>query len=272
MVITGATSGMGLATARQAAREGARLVLAARNEQDLNRLAEELRAQGGEAVPVVADVGDEKQVRRIALAALQRFGGFDTWVNNACVTIPGRLQQVQRADQRRLFDTNFWGVVHGSMVAIEHLKGHGGVLINLGSEVSEVPSPLQGTYAASKHAVKGFTDSLRIELEQEGAPVSVVLIRPAGMETPYGAHAGKCTDPESTLPSLHYSPEPIAGTILHAARHPAREVFVGGAGWITAIRRATSAVRNPKTAVAVALGSGMLAAGLWRTWARRTSC
>jgi short-subunit dehydrogenase len=155
VVITGATSGIGLVTARMAAQRGAALVLAARNEQALQQLTEELTHDGARAIFVGADVGDESQVRRIAQAALDHFGGFDTWINNAGISIFGRSEDVSLADGRRLFDTNFWGVVHGSRVAVEHLKRRGGALINVGSEVSDVAVPLQGLYSASKHAVKG---------------------------------------------------------------------------------------------------------------------
>src|SRR5207248_1713190 len=107
---------------------------------------------------------------RIADTAVQRFGGFDTWVNDAGVAIWGKLEEVSDEDSRRLFDTNFWGTVYGSVIAARHLRPRGGALINLGSEVSEVAVPIQGMYAASKHAVKGFTDSLRMELEIDRAP------------------------------------------------------------------------------------------------------
>jgi short-subunit dehydrogenase len=229
MVITGATSGIGLATARKAAKAGAKLVLAARNEEALKWVVGELAHEGGEATHVVADVGDEKQVRRIALAELQRFGGFDTWVNNAGISIYGRTEEVQREDQRRLFDTNFWGVVHGSMVALEHLRERGGALINIGSEVSDVPLPLQGIYAASKHAVKGFTDSLRIELEQDDVPVSVTLIKPAAIDTMYVAHARNYLKVEPSLPPPVYAPALVADAILYAAQFPQRDMYVGGA-------------------------------------------
>src|SRR5581483_7814780 len=112
VVITGASSGIGLVTARQAARRGARLVLAARSDEELRRLAGEINARGGQAVPVTADVGREEDVRRIADAAVERFGGFDTWVNNAGVSIYGKLLEISIEDQRRLFETNFWGVVY----------------------------------------------------------------------------------------------------------------------------------------------------------------
>src|SRR5689334_4699119 len=155
IVITGATSGIGLSTARKAAEAGAKLVLAARSEDDLRTLADEIRSAGGAASTVVADVGNHDDVRRIAEAAVSDFGG----------------------------------VVHGSLEAAKLLKERGGALINVGSTASDRAFPLQGMYCAAKHAVKGFTDALRLELEEEGAPVSVTLIKPAGIDTPYTEHA-----------------------------------------------------------------------------------
>ncbi|MDB5852447.1 MAG: Short-chain dehydrogenase/reductase [Herminiimonas sp.] len=161
IVITGASSGIGLATAESAADQGAKLVLAARSEDTLAEIVAEINAVGGEAIDMVADVGVREQVERIAQAAIQRFGRIDTWINDAGASIYGRLDTVSEADSRRLFDTNFWGVVNGSLVALPHLIVQGGALINVGSEVSDAVIPLQGMYAASKHAVKGFTDALR---------------------------------------------------------------------------------------------------------------
>jgi short-subunit dehydrogenase len=229
IVITGATSGVGLVTAREAARRGARLVLAARNEPALKQLAAELTGRGNEVVYVVADVGDEAQVRSIAQAAIMRFGGFDTWINNAGVSIYGRTEDIPLEDQKRLFDTNFWGVVHGSLVAVEHLRQRGGALINIGSEGSDVALPLQGIYSASKHAVKGFTDALRMELEHSGAPVSVTLVKPAALDTPYLPHARNYLEVEPRLAAPVYAPEVAASAILFAAQRPRRDIFVGGA-------------------------------------------
>jgi short-subunit dehydrogenase len=178
---------------------------------------------------VVADVGKEKDVRNIAAQALKRFDRFDTWINNAGVSIYGRIEQIPVEDQRKLFETNFWGVVYGSIVAVEHLKQHGGALINLGSEVSDVAIPLQGIYSASKHAVKGFTDSLRLELEQEKAPVSVTLIKPASVDTMVVAHAKNFMEVEPKLSGPIYAPELVADAILIASQYPKRDIFVGGA-------------------------------------------
>lgn len=227
IVLTGATSGIGLVTARQAARRGAKLVLAARNEEALNQLCLELNAGRECAVCVAADVGIEADVRKIAQTAIDKFGSFDTWINNAGVSIFGKLADVPLEDQKRLLDTNFWGVVHGSLIAVEHLKQRGGALINLGSQASDHALPLQGIYSASKHAVKGFTDALRIELKEESAPISVTLIKPTSIDTPLVPHAKNFMEVQPKLPSPAYAPEIVAAAILFAAEHSKRDIHVG---------------------------------------------
>jgi NADP-dependent 3-hydroxy acid dehydrogenase YdfG len=131
MVITGATSGIGLATARMAADAGARLVLVARNEDALRELTNEINSNGNRAVYAVADVADEQALRAAAGKAKAEFGGFDTWVNNAGGSIYGRIMDVPVEDMRRVFETNVWGVVYGSRIAVEHLRERGGALINV---------------------------------------------------------------------------------------------------------------------------------------------
>jgi len=229
IVITGATSGIGLTTARMAAARGTRLVLAARSEKALQELEDQLRQRGAEALGVPTDVGSKEDMKALAQAALARFGRIDTWINNAGISIFGRLEDVPTEDSERLFQTNFWGIVNGSLEAVQHLKSDGGALINLGSELSDVSVPLQGMYAASKHAVKGFTDALRMELEKERAPVSVTLIKPAAIDTMFTVHAKNYMDVEPQLPPPLYAPELVAEAILDAAQHPQRDVFVGGA-------------------------------------------
>ncbi len=230
MVITGATSGIGLVTARLAAQRGARVVLAARSEDALRQLTEEINDKGGEAVFVVADVSQEDDVRLINDKARESFGGFDTWVNNAGVSIYGPLTEVPMDEQRQLFETNFWGLVRGSFAAAQHLRQRDGALINIGSVLSDRAIPLQGMYCASKHAVKGFTDALRMELEHEGAPVSVTLIKPSAIDTPYREHAKNYLETEPNNPPPVYAPEAVAEAILYAAVHPKRDITVGGGG------------------------------------------
>lgn len=227
MVITGASSGIGLVTARMAAKRGAKLVLVARSEPALQTLTEELSALT-DTTYVKADVSVEDEVRNVRDVAVKEFGGFDTWVNNAGVSIYGKVTEVSLEDQRRLFDVNYWGVVYGSIMAADHLALKGGAIINVGSGVSDRAVPIQGTYSASKHAVKGFTDALRMELEHDGSPVSVTLIKPAGINTPYTVHAKNYLPTEPDTPAPVYSPSIVAEAILYAAENPVRDLFAGG--------------------------------------------
>ena len=228
IVIIGASSGIGLATAEAAAKRGAKVVLAARSGETLDEIVGRISASGGQAISVVCDVSDRARVEAVAEAAVGRFGRIDTWANVAGLAIFGRLDEVRDADSRRLFDINFWGVVYGSLVALPHLKRQGGALINVGSEVSEAVVPMLGMYSASKHAVKGFTDALRLEVERvDKAPVSVTLIQPTAVDTPFDEHARNYMDKEADLPSPMINPEQVADAILDAAVKPARDVKVG---------------------------------------------
>jgi short-subunit dehydrogenase len=228
IVIMGASSGIGLATAEMAASRGAKVVLSGRSENALQEIITRINGSGGESICVVADVADRHQVQRVADTAIGRFGRIDTWVNNAGISIYGRLHEVSDEDSRRLFDTNFWGIVNGSLVALPHLRANGGALINLGSEVSEAVVPLQGMYSASKHAVKGFTDALRVEIEEiDKAPVSITLIQPTAVDTPFPQHAKNYLENEPKLPSPMIDPAQVAEAILEAATKPTRAIKVG---------------------------------------------
>jgi NAD(P)-dependent dehydrogenase (short-subunit alcohol dehydrogenase family) len=228
IVITGASSGIGLATARLAAERGARVVLSARTRDALAQAVDEIKQAGGEAVFVEADVGRREDMEKVAATALDRFGRIDSWVNNAGVGIWGLIDEVSEADMRQLFETNFWGVVYGSQVAARHLRGRGGAIINIGSITSDRAFPVQGIYSASKHAVKGFTDALRMELEHEGAPISVTLIKPASIGTPMPQHVKNYHDREANFPPPVYAPEEVAKTVLQAAEYSTRDAFIGG--------------------------------------------
>ncbi len=230
MVITGASSGIGLVTAKAAARRGAAVVLAARNGQDLAAAVDDIRAHGGRAVHVVADVADPRQVEAIADTALREFGRIDTWVNNAAVSMYGRITELTIEDMRRQMDVNYWGQVYGSRTAVTHLRARGGALINVGSALADRAIPLQGNYCAAKHALKAFTDALRMELEEEGVPISVTLVKPASIDTPFFEKAKTYLDVEPQPVPPVYAPEVVADVILQAAERPVRELIAGGSG------------------------------------------
>ena len=232
IVITGGSSGIGLATARRAAEKGARLVLAARNPEALARIKADLEALGTEVEYVAADVGDREAVRSIAKAAVARFGGFDTWINDAAAATYGKILDTPIEDQRQVFETNYWGLVYGSLEAVEHLRSRpgGGKVINLGSVLSDFAVPEQGPYVASKHAIKGFTHTLRIEMKQMRLPVSVTLIKPSAIATPYKDHARNRMDEPARLPPPVYGPNVAADAILYACQHDVRDLTVGFAG------------------------------------------
>ncbi|WP_242140126.1 SDR family oxidoreductase [Sphingomonas sp. TREG-RG-20F-R18-01] len=230
IVITGASSGIGLVTAKRAAAQGAKVVLVARNAESLREAVEGITAAGGDAIFAVADVGDIKAVRAAAAAARTRYGRIDTWVNNAGTAIYGKLIDTPLDEHERLFRTNYFGAVHGALTAVSHLRDRGGAIITVGSIASDLPSPILSAYAASKHAVKGFVDALRMELIADGLPIAVTLIKPSGIDTPIAQHAANHVEGEALIPPPVYDPALVADAILDAAQHVRRDITVGGAG------------------------------------------
>ena len=233
VVITGASSGIGLSAARLFCARGVRgLVLVARNAAALRQVADGLRSQRTRVVTVPADTSRREDLERVAQRAIETFGGFDTWVNDAAVALYGNVERIPIEDQRRLFDVNYWGVVNGSLIAARHLRRRGGAIINLGSVLSERTMVLQTQYSASKHAVKGFTDGLRMELERDAAPIAVTLIKPSSTDTPHTEHARTYLDEEPRLPPPTYDPNLVAQAIVFAAENRRRELTIGFGGWM----------------------------------------
>ncbi len=236
IVITGASSGIGLATARLASQRGAKVLLVARNEDDLRRIAQELRDRGGRAEYAVADVADKAALEAAAAKAREAFGGFDAWVNDAGISVLNEVERISLEDHRRVFETNYWGVVHGSLIAVREFKAHGGTLVNIGSVLSDRSIMLQGPYSATKFAVKAFTDALRMELERSGAPVNVTLVKPAAIDTPFQEHARNQLDaPGIKVPPPAYDPRLVARAILFACENRRREIVVGFGGYMISL-------------------------------------
>lgn len=229
IVITGASSGIGRETALQAAARGAKVVAAAQGEEGLQSLVRQIEERGGVATAHVCDVADFEQVKALADKAVREHGRIDTWVNNAAIHLYAPFQHTTPEEFRRILDVNVMGQVHGAHAALPHLRRNGGALICVSSVESQVAFPLNSAYAASKHAIAGFVDSLRRELMHEGAPVSVTNIRPGTINTPLFTHARTKIGVKPQGPPPFYQPSVVAEAILYAAAHPMRDFIVGGA-------------------------------------------
>ena len=230
VVVTGASSGIGRATAIMAAARGATVVIAARGLEALDALAAEITATGGRAVVILCDVSDPASIARLATEAVARCGRIDTWVNNAGSAIYGKLIDVPEDEHRQLFRTNYFGMVHGCLAAIPYLTQSRGALITVGSIASDMPSPMMGAYAATKHAAKAYIEALRMELAEDDVPIVVTLVKPSGIDTPIAQHAVNHAEGEAQIPPPVYDPKLVADAILFCATHAKRDITVGGAG------------------------------------------
>lgn len=230
VVIVGASSGIGRTTAKLFADRGARVLAAARGEPGLKSLVEEITASGGVAQSHVADVTEPEQMVALAQRAVETYGRLDTWVHVAAVSMWADFGQTTAAEFRQIIEVNLLGLVHGAMAALPHLKVAGGAFIGVSSVEAKRALPLQSAYAASKHGVVGFLDSLRLEVKHAGIPISVTNVMPSSINTPLfeKARTKIGVQPQGVPPV--YEPEPVARALLYAAEHPTRDIVVGGAG------------------------------------------
>lgn len=226
VVITGASSGVGRASAVEFARHGCRVVLAARRSEGLEETARQCVAAGGEALTLVTDVTREEDVNRLAQTALDRWGQIDVWLNNAGVTLFAVLEDATFEEHRRVIETNLFGAMLGARAVVPIFKRQGrGVLINVGSVLSKIGQPFVPSYAISKFALRGLSDSLRAELADE-RDVHVCSILPYTIDTPhFQSGANTVGQHARALPPLQ-SPEKVARAIVQLAVRPRREVYV----------------------------------------------
>ncbi|MDM9384922.1 SDR family oxidoreductase [Chlorogloeopsis sp. ULAP01] len=231
VAVVGASSGIGRNAALQFANRGAKVVVAARSQPGLESLVEEIQKMGGEATAVVADVTVFEQVKAIADRAVEEYGRLDTWVHNAAVELYAAFEVTTPEEFKRIIDVNLMGQVYGAMAALPHLKREGrGALIHVTSVEARRSLPLQSAYAASKHGVDGFLESLRVELMHEKLPISVTNIMPASINTPlFNKARTKLGVKPMGVPPV-YQPSLVAKAIVKCAERPKRDVVVGDAG------------------------------------------
>jgi short-subunit dehydrogenase len=229
VVITGASSGIGRATALELAQQGANLVLVARREAALHGLAQECERLGGKALPIPTDVAIEEHVYGVARRATERYGKIDVWINNAAVTVAGQFDAIPMEDFRRVLEINLFGYIYGSRAAITQFKKQGhGTLINVSSIVAVSGEPYFSPYTISKYAIRGLSISLHQEVEKENIHVCTVL--PGVIDTPIYNQAANYMGKAVIPPGNALPAEDVAASIIDLIDHPQREVFVGSKG------------------------------------------
>jgi NAD(P)-dependent dehydrogenase (short-subunit alcohol dehydrogenase family) len=232
VVITGASAGVGRATVRAFAKDGARIGLIARGEAGLEAAKQEVEAMGGEALVLVVDVADSQAVEAAAEAVEAHFGAIDVWVNNAMTSVFSPISEMSADEFRRVTEVTYLGTVNGTLSALRRMRARGsGVIVQVGSALAYRSIPLQAAYCAAKHAIKGFTESLWCELLHDDSPIHVTMVHLPALNTPqFNWVKSRLPRRAQPVPPI-FQPEVAAQAILWASRHRRREVWVGFSTW-----------------------------------------
>jgi NAD(P)-dependent dehydrogenase (short-subunit alcohol dehydrogenase family) len=228
VVITGASAGVGRATAREFARREAKIGLLARGPERLEAARREVEAAGGKALALTTDVAEHKQVESAAQTIEDTFGPIDIWINNAMVSVFSPIIQMEPQEFRRVTDVTYLGSVYGTLAALRRmLPRDSGHIIQVGSALAYRSIPLQSAYCAAKHALKGFTDSLRVELIHDNSQIRLTMVHLPALNTPQFSWT-KTRMPRKAQPVPPiYQPEVAARAIVWAADNNRRELWVG---------------------------------------------
>jgi NAD(P)-dependent dehydrogenase (short-subunit alcohol dehydrogenase family) len=228
VVVTGASSGVGRACARAFARRDAQLALLARGVDGLEAAAAEARADGAVALPIPTDVADYTQVEAAAVRIEHELGGIDVWVNNAMLSVFSPVKELAPDEVRRVTEVTYFGYVHGTLAALRRmLPRNEGVIVQVGSALAYRAIPLQAAYCAAKHAIEGFTESLRCELRHDGSNVRVTMVQLPALNTPhFSVVRSRLPRHPKPVPPI-FEPELAAEAVVWAAEHPRRELIVG---------------------------------------------
>jgi NAD(P)-dependent dehydrogenase (short-subunit alcohol dehydrogenase family) len=224
VIVTGASSGLGRAIARLAGERGAKVVVTARNAEALDACVAEIEDAGSEALGVPGDVADRAQVERAVAAAVDRFGRIDTYVANAIVTVYAEAERLEPEELRRVWEVNFFGVVHGYWAALPHLRESKGTFLHVSSALAYRGIPLQAAYCSTKAGLRAFLESARVEEQKARTGVAISLVLPGAINTPqFDRDRQKIGYQPQPVPPI-YQPEPFAEATLRCAERPVREL------------------------------------------------
>jgi NADP-dependent 3-hydroxy acid dehydrogenase YdfG len=228
VVVTGASAGVGRAVVHRFAQAGWRIGLIARDPESLEEVRREVEELGGEALVTPADVADSNAVFDASDQIANRFGGIDVWINDAMLTVFSPVSKITPEEFRRVTEVTYLGFVHGTMAALRHMRPvDRGTIIQIGSALAYRGIPLQAAYCGAKHAIRGFTDSLRTELIHEGSDIKLSMIELPAVNTPQfqWARTHMPNQPRPVAPVVQ--PEVIARAVFHAVQSPRREYWIG---------------------------------------------